>query len=103
MGQNSRYPGHGIDRAIEAVTVRAKPISLSDAELDLEHHPPRRAAQPIPVRAWVRFPENAIQPDAEAIAWTDKAVQVRWTGHANEVYTAWVWASAVERREPRTR
>lgn len=103
MGQNRRYTGHDVDRAIEAVAVRPKPISLTDAELDFEHHPIRESAQPIPVRAWVRFSESVIKPDAHAIAWTDRAVQVKWTGHADQEFTAWVRASAVERQEPRGR
>lgn len=99
MGSNKRYPGHRIDNEIDEVVIRAKPIGLSPAELNLEEHPPVAAQQPVPVRAWVRFTEAVIRPECEAIAWTDRAVQVRWITHGGETMTTWVWASAVERRK----
>ena len=88
MGHSNRYPGHRIDSSIEAVAVRPKPIGLTDEELDLEHHLVRKAAQPIPVKVWVRFPETVIRPNALAVAWSERAVQVRWTGHAGQEFTA---------------
>jgi hypothetical protein len=59
MGTNKRYPSHvaaGIDRGIEQMVTRAQPISLTDAELDKEHQQLVQAPEPIPVRAWVRYP-----------------------------------------------
>jgi hypothetical protein len=79
MGGNRRYPGRGIDHGIHEILIRAQPISLTDAELDLDHHPVHTPEEPRPVRAWLRFPETVIQPECEAIAWTDQAVQIRWT------------------------
>lgn len=87
-----------MDRGIDAFVTRPRPISLTADELDLENHPVVQAREPIPVQAWVRFYESTVRPDAEAIAWTDKAVQIRWSGHQGATYTAWVWASAVEKR-----
>ncbi|SEB56452.1 hypothetical protein SAMN04489806_1120 [Paramicrobacterium humi] len=64
-----------MDRGIDTFLTRTRPISLSNEELDLKNNPVRRPSAPIPVRAWVRFFEATVRPDAEAIAWTDKAVQ----------------------------
>lgn len=88
----------GMDRGIDTFLTRPRPISLSDEELDLKHSWVRCPPAPIPVRAWVRCYEATVRPDAEAIAWTDKAVHVRWTTQQGATLTAWVWASAVERR-----
>lgn len=96
MGK-SKYE-RGIEEGIDAYVTSARPVSLSQAELDLERHPVTTAVTPIPVRAWVRFHEVSTRPAAEAIAWTDKAVQVRWTTIQGASLTTWVWASAVERR-----
>lgn len=98
MGSNRRYPGHDLDRQIEEAVLRPVPVSLTPAELDLEHHPVTEAPALMPARAWVRFHEATIRPDCEVIAWTDRAVQVRWTMRGGHVRTAWVWASAVEPR-----
>lgn len=87
-----------MDRGIDTMVTRPRPISLSDEELDLQRHPVTQAHQPVPVRAWVRFYEATVRPEAEAIAWTDKAVQIRWTTQQGATLTAWVWASAVEKR-----
>lgn len=100
MGQNKRYPGHTIQREVERSLTRPQPIELTDEELDFTNHPITEAPAPIPVTAWVRFHEATIRPEAEAIAWTDRAVKIRWqtgtiTGH---FITVWVWASAVDRR-----
>jgi hypothetical protein len=35
--------------------------------------------------------------DVEVVAWTPRAVAVRWKTPAGEEHRAWVWASAVER------
>jgi hypothetical protein len=102
MGSNRRYPSHtvaGIDRHIEQVLTRAQPISLSEAELDKEHLKPVVPPAPIAVRAWVRYPETAILADGRAIAWTSKAVLVEWDISGGGVARAWVWASAVERKD----
>lgn len=96
MGTPSRYDNGRMDTAIDAIITRPVPVSLTDEELDLEHHRVTEASRPVPVRAWVRFHEATVRPRAEAIAWTDKAVKIRWTTHQGARMTAWVWASAVE-------
>jgi hypothetical protein len=71
------------------------PISLSDRELGKTA--PRQPSEPIPVRAWVRFPETPIHVTGLAVAWTEKAVQVEFTMRNGASHRAWVWASAVDR------
>lgn len=103
MGTNRRYPSRvaeDIGRRIEQVVTRPEPISLSDAELDKPHSKVTAAATPIPVRAWVRFPETPIRATARAIAWTERAVLVEWDTADGHTVRAWVWASAVERITP---
>ena len=97
MGSNNRYGDRGLQRGVDEILVRAQPVSLTEAELDFEHHPVHRPAEPAQVRAWIRFHEATIRPECEAIAWTDKTVQVRWRSAGGVTRTAWVWASAVDR------
>lgn len=103
MGHNRRYE-HIFDelgrRRIEEVAIRPQPVSLSDDELDVERHPVRRGREPLPVRAWVRYPETVVDVRAEAIEWTDRAVHLRWIAPDGSRRQAWVWASAVRRIEP---
>lgn len=96
MGQNKRYPG-GIEDALHEWLVRAEPIGLTEDELRLKDRAVSRPEQPISVRAWVRFPEASIEPQAEAVAWTDRAVLVRFKLRDGRVRETWVWASAVTR------
>ncbi|RWZ52571.1 hypothetical protein ELQ90_01025 [Labedella phragmitis] len=60
MGTNKRYPSRVADdiaaRVPQAVS-RPRPVSLSDAKLDKENTRVTTAPEPIPVRAWVRYPE----------------------------------------------
>ena len=103
MGSNRRYPNRtaaDIDRRIEQVVTRPEPASLSDAELDKPNSKVTAATEPIPVRAWVRFPEAPIRATARALAWTDRAVLVEWETADRRTVRAWVWASAVERITP---
>lgn len=97
MGSNKRYPGHGIERAIDYSMVRPEPIGLTEQELDLEHNPARRPREPIEVKAWVRYREVSIQPRGRAIAFTDKAVLVEYEEHGGRTMRVWVWASSVDR------
>jgi hypothetical protein len=80
------------------VIVRPTPISLTPAEIDAEHHPIVQATKPIRVKAWVRFHEATIHPNAVAVEWNDRAVRIEWQMKSGQRQTAWVWASAVERR-----
>lgn len=100
MGTSKRYAhvvGAQIDRRLNDFVTRPQPISLSDRELDAEHQQPTVAEQPIPVRAWVRFPETPIRTTGWAVAWTERAVLVEWEDGDGRPYRAWVWANAVER------
>jgi hypothetical protein len=73
------FPIHvaaGIDRGSEQVVTRAQPISLTEDELDKDHQQLVQAPEPIPVRAWARYPETSIRADGRASAWTARAVCV---------------------------
>lgn len=60
-----------------------------------------RADRPIPVTAWLVTVAGAdMQVDAEAIAWTRRAVEVRYVDRHGRPDSAWVWAGAVTRRAP---
>ena len=53
---------------------------------------------PIPVRAWLlTVAGDDLEVDAEAVAWTTRAVQVRYVDKHGHDDTAWVWAGAVTR------
>ena len=95
MGKNTRYGSEVSEAAINEFLTRPKPISLTPSETGDRA---TRAPEPIPVRAWVRFPEVAIEVDGEVIGWTRRAVRVRFTVRDGAVFETWVWASAVERR-----
>lgn len=100
MGTNRRYPSRvaeDISRRIEQVVTRPEPITLSDAELGKPHSTVTPAPTPIPVKAWVRFPETPVRVTGRALAWTDRAALVEWETGDRRTVRAWVWASAVER------
>ncbi|GAB3615439.1 hypothetical protein [Humibacter ginsengisoli] len=100
MGGQTRYDrdlGRRIERSVNTAVTRPRPISLTDAELDLEHARVVEADSPIPVRAFVRFHEAVIRPEGEAIAWTPRAVKVHFTMVDGSQHVVWVWASAVDR------
>ena len=84
---------------MEDAAVRARPVGLSVEDLDEEHYPVTRGVS-IPVRAWVGFHADAlIRPDATAIAFTTRAVQIRWRDRQGQEITVWVPASSVDRRD----
>lgn len=99
MGTNRRYSDHydGLmdNRILDRIAATAGPLqSLTDAELELDREPSTISPRPNPVRAWVRFGSTAIQVDAEACRWTERAVGIRFSAGGREL-RAWVWASAV--------
>lgn len=54
------------------------------------------ATVPVKVVAWVLWEDGVEeQISAHAIAWTKRAVRIRW-GAPPHVLEAWVWAGAVE-------
>ena len=99
MGTNRRYGEGGIaDRIDQMVTRGVEPDSLTDEQLDLDIEPlttPRRAR---PVKAWVKYGAIHLQVGAEAVAWTARAVAIRWRAPNGEIHKAWVWAGAVTDR-----
>lgn len=87
-----------MDARIAESTMRGKkPETLTPTELQLEKEPLTRTPVARPVRAWVRYGEVPLLVDAEAVAWTDHAVAIRWMGPDGE-QRAWVWTSAVRAR-----
>lgn len=57
------------------------------------------AEQTIAVRAWIVTTKgDDVEVDAEAEAWTHRAVRIRYTDRFGYTDTAWVWAGAVARR-----
>jgi hypothetical protein len=54
---------------------------------------------PVPVRAWIlTVGGEEFEVDADVIAWTKRAVQIRYIDRFERPDTAWVWAGAVVRR-----
>jgi hypothetical protein len=98
MGTSKRYVDHFDHLTERRVKMRGEPQTLSAAELDSDREPVTRTPVALPVWAWVRYPEGSIRVDAEAVAWTSRAVAVRWPTPDGQTHRAWVWASAVERR-----
>jgi hypothetical protein len=96
VGTNRRYGEGGIaDRIDQAVTRGVEPDTLTDEHLDLDNEPlttPRRARA---VLAWVKYGPIDLRVDAEAVAWTARAVAIRWRSPEGPVHRAWVWAGAV--------
>ena len=102
MGTNKRY-ADSIDRRMnaritESVTRGHSPVSLTNEELELTTQALTKTPVPKPVRAWVHFGPVAVKVDAEVVAWTDRAVAIRWTMASGAEHRAWVWVSAVEPR-----
>lgn len=102
MGTNKRYAA-SINRRMDARITESETqghevFSLTNAELELDTQSLTKTPIPKPVRAWVRFGPVAVKVDAEAVAWTERAVAIRWTMASGAEHRAWVWASAVEPR-----
>lgn len=102
MGSNRRYGDRSVDRWIDQATVQGEPVSLTDAELGKPYTPLTLSPEAIPVLAWLLFPSGPLQVRGEAIAWTARAVLVRWKRFSEQDHHVWVWAGAVERVQSRT-
>lgn len=101
MGSNRRFAAQ-VDarmdaRIAERIMRSGAPLSLSSVELQLDVQPLTRTPMPEAVRVWVRYPSAALQVNALAVAWTPRAVAVKWPGPDESEHRAWVWASAVDR------
>lgn len=46
----------------------------------------------------MRFGPVAVKVEAEAVAWTERAVAIKWKMASGTEHRAWVWASAIEPR-----
>ena len=103
MGTSRRYADHYDRQMSEGITQRilasGLPFSLGTEELALSTTPLTKAPTPWPVRVWVRYPGGPVEVDAEAVAWTSRAVAVRWKV-GDRVDKAWVWSSAVDGVRP---
>jgi hypothetical protein len=98
VGTAKRY-AHVVDRRMNESIARrimesGEPQTLGPQELELDVQPLTRTPRPHQVRVWVRYPDGPLQVDGEAVAWTARAVAVRWPA-GDTVHKAWVWASAV--------
>ena len=85
-------------RIAEREVAGIEPLTLTPEELELDTEPLTKTPVPRPVRAWVRFGPIAMKVDAEAVAWTGRAVAIKWTMPNGAEHHEWVRASAVEPR-----
>lgn len=97
MGVARRTPPGGWSDGIETVPMRDHAETAPEG--------PRKTArivrpdEPVPVRAWLRQRQSGEHlVDGEAIAWTDRQVELRYIDPHGRQGWAWLWASAVERR-----
>ena len=87
-------------RIAEGIMRGKTPETLTPSELDLDREPLTRTPVSRPVKAWVRYAGVPLLVDAEAVAWTEFAVAIRWLSPDGE-HRAWVWTSAIRpRRSP---
>lgn len=101
MGTSRRY-AHRVDeqmdqRIIQRVMGDHEPETLKDTELELDTELLVRPDRAVPVEAWVRYDGVPISVRGEAVAWTPRAVAVRWRTPGDVTHKAWVWASAVRK------
>ncbi|MFH5822710.1 hypothetical protein [Georgenia sp. AZ-5] len=80
---------------VEQVPLRDQPDSLGPPQYG---RPVHQADEPLPVTAWIHTRSGHQRVEGVAVAWTAKAVRLRYMDdHGREGY-AWVWANAVTRR-----
>lgn len=103
IGTNRRYARHfdaKMDESIVKSIAARNPLqSLTDEELDLGALPLTRDPQPKEALVWVRFGPHPIRRRAQVVAWTPRAIAVRFRIGDKE-HKAWVWASAVSEPPP---
>lgn len=99
MGENKRYAEHYgrlMNERIGEWVMRAEPMLLTAAELQLRQNPPKDFDQPRRVYAWVRCPTLVVHMQAQAIAWTSTAVKIRFREpHIDAPREGWVRCNAV--------
>ncbi|WP_324654043.1 hypothetical protein [Georgenia sp. H159] len=81
--------------AIDQVPLSEQAITLEPAQYGA---PVRRAEEPLEVSAWIHTRRGHARVDAIALAWTQRAVWIRYVDDYGREGFAWVWASAVTRR-----
>ncbi len=81
--------------AINAAVTRPRPLSLTEHERRSTGAGVTTPDEPEKVLAWVRYPEQAVQVEGEAVAFNDRVVLVRFSTLGGGVAEAWVWRSAV--------
>ncbi|MBH0053186.1 hypothetical protein I6E74_03270 [Salinibacterium sp. SWN139] len=98
MGTSKRY-AEQVDRRMSEQVVETimqdEPSTLTDDELELDKLPLTRTPVAVPAVAWVRYGGVALRLPVEVVAWTERAVAIRWKTDTGGVHKAWVWASAV--------
>jgi hypothetical protein len=107
MGSSKRYAHHYAEqmdnRIADGIMRTGLPDTLDAKQLQLDELPVTRTPRPEPARAWVRYGEHSIEIDVEVVAWTDRAMAIRWPGPDGVEHHAWVWSGAVGARRPRAR
>ena len=97
MGSNRRYGSDVSREAVNQAVTRPRPISLTEQERRATSEGVTAPDAPDRVVAWIRYPEQAVQVEGEAIAFNDRVVLVRFTTFDGAVQQAWVWRSAVSK------
>jgi hypothetical protein len=102
MGTSKRY-AHSIDARMDAriadgIMRTGQPDTLDPKQLALDHEPLTRTPRPRPARAWVTYGSQSIEIDVEVVAWTSRALAVRWPAPDGIEHHAWVWLGAVSER-----
>lgn len=78
--------------------MRDSPVEAPRRGRDEEHI--HRPDAPIPVKAWISQRQTGdFEADAEAVAWTRSQVLVTYSDPHGRAGQAWLWATAVSRRQ----
>lgn len=80
---------------VDQIPLRAMATSLGPRPIG---EPITRPERGLPVRTWLHTSEGDVEADGVAIAWTPRAVHVRYFDQHGREGFVWVWASAVTRR-----
>ncbi|MBH0082447.1 hypothetical protein [Salinibacterium sp. SWN167] len=82
------------EQVVETI-MQGEPFTLTDDELELDKLPLTRTPVAVQAVAWVRYGGVPLRLPVEVVAWTERAVAIRWKTATGSVHKAWVWASAV--------
>lgn len=96
MGENKRYGAANVNQWLEGWILREEPMLLTPIEIDLEGHPPTDFPEPRKCKVWIRYPSKAVLVDAQAYAWNNRAVRIRFLEPTIKTEReGWVWTNAV--------